>query len=104
VLLPEKPAHATAFGVAAACAACAEQDVLAAYLFSFAENQITAALKCLTMGQTAGQRVLSRLSTELPALAALSQGRADHELGSFAPGLALASALHETQYTRLFRS
>jgi len=29
---------------------------------------------------------------------------ADDELASAAPGLALASALHETQYSRLFRS
>jgi urease accessory protein UreF len=29
---------------------------------------------------------------------------ADDELSTFAPGLALASARHETQYTRLFRS
>ncbi|HEX6242149.1 MAG TPA: urease accessory UreF family protein [Polyangiales bacterium] len=103
-LLPDKPGHATAFGVAAAAGECAERDVLAAFLFGFAENQITAALKCLSMGQTAGQRVLAQLSAELPALVEQSWQREDDQLGSFAPGLSLASALHETQYTRLFRS
>jgi urease accessory protein len=103
-LLPERPAHATVFGLAAAHYAIAEQAALGAYLFSFAENQITAALKCLSLGQTAGQRLLSRLVEGLGALAQEAWERSDAELGSFAPGLALASALHETQYTRLFRS
>ena len=103
-LVPTRPAHATAFGLAAAHYGIAERAALAAYLFAFAENQITAALKCLSLGQTAGQRLLSRLIQQLDALTDDAWGRSDAALGSFAPGLALASALHETQYTRLFRS
>jgi urease accessory protein len=33
-----------------------------------------------------------------------AQHVADDEIGSLAPGLAMAAAWHETQYTRLFRS
>jgi len=35
---------------------------------------------------------------------ALARSIADEDVSSFAPGLALASSRHETQYTRLFRS
>lgn len=102
--VPARPAHATAFGLAAAHYAVTERAAVGAYLLGFAENQITAALKCLTLGQTAGQRVLSRLIERIDALTDAALSRDDAALGSFAPGLALASALHETQYTRLFRS
>lgn len=102
--LPERPAHATAFGIAAAEHGIDEHAAVAAFLFSFLENQLTAALKCMSLGQTAGQRLLSRLVAALePAIADVLAAE-DEALGSFAPGLALASALHESQYTRLFRS
>jgi len=40
----------------------------------------------------------------VPAACARAALLADAEIGSTLPGLALASALHETQYTRLFKS
>jgi urease accessory protein len=48
--------------------------------------------------------VLSGVAASI--LPAVEQARelADHELGGTLPGLALASAWHETQYTRLFKS
>lgn len=101
---PERPAHATAFGIAAAEYGIPERGAVVAYLFAFVENQVTAALKCLTMGQTTGQRVLSGLVCALEGIAQEAADKTDGALGSFAPGLSLASALHETQYTRLFRS
>jgi urease accessory protein len=102
--LPERPGHATAFALAAAHYQIPERAAVGAYLLGFAENQVTAALKCLSLGQTAGQRVLSQLIERSAVLTEAALARSDAELGSFAPGLALASALHETQYTRLFRS
>jgi urease accessory protein len=99
-----KPAHAAVFGVACAHFQIAAEAAALGYLLAFAENQITAALKCLQLGQRAGQRVLGALIAKLDALVASVLARPDAELGAFAPGLALASALHESQYTRLFRS
>lgn len=99
-----RPAHATAFGIAAAASGAHERAAAAAYLFAFVENQITAALKCMTLGQTAGQRILTTFIDRLEGLVSTVLELPDAGLGSFAPGLALASALHETQYTRLFRS
>jgi urease accessory protein len=99
-----KLGHATVFGVACAHFAITEQAAVLGYLLSFAENQVTAALKCMRLGQTAGQRVLTSLLTTIDALVPQVLVRPDRELGAFAPGLALSSALHETQYSRLFRS
>jgi urease accessory protein len=99
-----KPAHAAVFGVACAHFRIAPEASVLGYLMAFAENQVTAALKCLQLGQTAGQRVLGTLIAKLDALVGAVLARPDAELGAFAPGLALASALHESQYTRLFRS
>jgi urease accessory protein len=101
---PEPLAHASAYGVACARFHVPEQAAVSAFLFAFAENQVTAALKCLLMGQTAGQRVLNALMREIESLTRSVLARPDATLGSFAPGLSLASALHEAQYSRLFRS
>jgi urease accessory protein len=90
-----------------ACAACAfglpRNHALAAYLWAWLENQVLAAVKLVPLGQSAGQRILFRLGEaveELVARDACEPG----EWTNFAPGLALAAVMHETQYTRLFRS
>jgi urease accessory protein len=77
---------------------------LAAYIWSWLENQVLAAMKLVPLGQVTGQRLLVALGARIPALVAHAQTLADDELSTFAPGLAIASARHETQYTRLFRS
>jgi urease accessory protein len=74
------------------------------YLWSWAENQVAAAIKLVPLGQTAGQRILSRVSESIPA--AVTQGLvlSDERIGFVAQRLAMGSALHEHQYSRLFRS
>ena len=61
-------------------------------------------VRLVPLGQTAGQRILSAVVAALPAHIEHALGVSDDALGGFAPALALASAWHETQYTRLFRS
>jgi urease accessory protein len=56
------------------------------------------------LGQNAGQRVLARLAREIPAAVDHALGLADAERQAFAPMLAILSAQHESQYSRLFRS
>jgi urease accessory protein len=80
------------------------REALVAYLWAWLENQVMAALKALPLGQTDGQRILLALGARLEALAARAAALADDELANFAPRLALLSSLHETQYSRLFRS
>jgi urease accessory protein len=77
---------------------------LVAYLWSWLENQVMAALKAIPLGQSAGQRMLAALGTELSEIASRAMQLGDDELSNFAPGLAIASSRHETQYSRIFRS
>lgn len=77
---------------------------LVAYLWSWLENQVMAALKAIPLGQSAGQRMLAAVGAKLPETAQRATEMGDDELSNFAPGLALASIRHETQYSRLFRS
>jgi urease accessory protein len=80
------------------------QAALVAYLWSWLENQVMAALKAVPLGQSAGQRMLASIGAELPEVAQRATELGDGELTNFAPGLAIASSRHETQYSRLFRS
>ena len=79
-------------------------SALVAYLWAWAENQVMAAVKAVPLGQTEGQQMLLALGTRLPEVAARAAAVDEDALGNFAPGLALLSARHETQYSRLFRS
>jgi len=98
------PLWPVAFALALACSGAPLRDGLVAYAFGWAENMVQAALKAVPLGQSAGQRALSALAAEIPgavdAALALPPGRRQ----SFAPMLAVVSAQHETQYSRLFRS
>ena len=74
------------------------------FVWSWMENQVAAATKLLPLGQSAAQDILNDLIGLIPGAVSASQSASDEEIGSSLPGLAMASALHETQYTRLFRS
>lgn len=80
------------------------EAALIAYIWSWLENQVMAAIKAVPLGQVAGQRLLLTLGERIPAALAVARAVADDDVASFAPALAHASARHETQYTRLFRS
>jgi urease accessory protein len=75
-----------------------------AYLWAWCENQVLAAVKLLPLGQTAGQRILNDLLLKIPGMVASALLLADGEIGVATPLQGMASAWHETQYTRLFRS
>ena len=79
-------------------------DALTAYLWSWLENQVLAAMKAVPLGQLAGQRLLRNLGQRIPAVVRSAQSISNGDVTSFAPGLAIASSRHETQYTRIFRS
>ncbi|MGO4329157.1 urease accessory protein UreF [Cupriavidus sp. 2TAF22] len=97
----------TAFAAACAALDVDERDGLAAYCFSWAENQVAAALKAVPLGQVAGQHILRRLHASVMETVGEAVRRADADpplLSTFSPMLGLLSARHETQYSRLFRS
>ncbi|HEU4582031.1 MAG TPA: urease accessory UreF family protein [Polyangiaceae bacterium] len=74
------------------------------YAFAWSEQQANAAARLVPLGHMATQRVLSRVLADVPEWMRRAQSLTDEEIGSVAPGLAMAAAWHETQYTRLFRS
>ena len=74
------------------------------FAFAWLEAQTSAAVRLVPLGQSAGQRILLELGARVPAAVARAITLADDDLGAAAPAHAVASAHHETQYSRLFRS
>ena len=74
------------------------------YAWTWAENQVLAAVKLVPLGQSAGQRMLHALHSRLDALATRAADLMDSDIGVSTTMQAVASGRHETQYTRLFRS
>jgi urease accessory protein len=93
-----------AFALAASAGAAAVRDCLLAFAFGWAENMMQAAIKSVPLGQSAGQRILSALAAEIPGAVDKALALADDGRQAFSPMLAILSARHETQYSRLFRS
>ncbi|HTS23592.1 MAG TPA: urease accessory protein UreF [Casimicrobiaceae bacterium] len=93
-----------AYALASRGLGLAPADALAAYVWSWLENQVLCAVKTIPLGQLAGQRLLLELGSQIPAVTGLARSIADADVSTFAPGLAIASSRHETQYSRLFRS
>jgi urease accessory protein len=94
---------------AAFAAICAASKIplelgLTSYLWGWAENQVVAAVKQIPLGQSAGQAILHELKKSIPEAIAIACNTPADELGSAAIGLAITSARHENQYSRLFRS
>ena len=96
--------HIGAFALAMAAFDVCLIAGIQAYLFSWAENQASCAARLVPLGQSTMQRVLSAALPVVPLIVAAGLALADDEIGATAPGLAIASAHHETQYSRLFRS
>ena len=99
-----QPTYPMAFALAASATQAPLRDCLLAYAFGWAENMVQAAIKSVPLGQSAGQRILSALTAEIPAAVnhALQLGSGERQ--AFSPMLAILSAQHEVQYSRLFRS
>ncbi len=81
-----------------------EHTMQQGYLWAWCDNQVAAAIKLVPLGQTAGQQILSVCARAIPRWIEQSQGTEDDDIGQVAPALAICSALHEQQYSRLFRS
>ena len=100
----EEPAFPTSFAIAVRHWSIEPREAVIAYLWSWLENQVMAAVKAVPLGQTDGQRMLLNLGGLIQEISKRTLSIKDEDLGNFAPGLAMLSAGHETQYSRLFRS
>lgn len=96
--------YANVFTLACAHWRIAAPDMMHAFAWAWCENQIAAAIKLVPLGQTAGQRILAQVIKAIPRAVARALAFSDDDIGFFAPRLALGSAWHEEQYSRLFRS
>ncbi|HKX43422.1 MAG TPA: urease accessory UreF family protein [Burkholderiaceae bacterium] len=102
--LAPAPSWPIAFAYAAARTGATPRDALLSFAFGWAENMVQAALKAVPLGQNAGQRVLARLAHEAPAAVDHALTLPEAERQAYTPMLAILSAQHESQYSRLFRS
>jgi urease accessory protein len=82
-------------------------SALTAYGFTWLENQVMAAIKTIPLGQSAGQRIINKLRSELAliVLDLMTKVKAGGlQINTAAHQISILSSRHETQYSRLFRS
>ncbi len=102
--LAPAPSWPVVFALAALETGAPLREALLAHAFGWAENMVAAAVKAVPLGQSAGQRLLQALSEAIPAAVEAAMACDDGQRQAFSPGLAILSAQHEAQYSRLFRS
>jgi urease accessory protein len=103
-LAKQEPTYPIAFALAASSTGAPVRECLLAFAFGWAENMMQAAIKAVPLGQSAGQRILSALTAEIPAAVDHALSVNDETRQAFSPMLAILSSQHEVQYSRLFRS
>ena len=96
----------SAFAIAASSVKLNTQQAMLGYAWAWCETQVAAAIKLVPLGQTQGQKMLITL---IEIIAQVIDQRLNtmpkkEEIGAISPNLAIISSLHETQYSRLFRS
>jgi urease accessory protein len=98
------PSYLLAFALAASHSRAPARAALLAFAFGWAENMVQAAIKSVPLGQSAGQRILAALAADIPQAVDRALATPFNGLQAFSPMLAILSARHEVQYSRLFRS
>jgi urease accessory protein len=96
--------YVTAYALGAVHFAIPAEAAAHGFAFTWAEQQVSAAARLIPLGHMAAQRALSDVLVRVPTWVEIALEVPDEEIGSSTPGLSMASAWHETQYTRLFRS
>jgi urease accessory protein len=102
--LQPAPTWPVAFALAGADSGATGRDVLVTFAAGWAENMAQAAMKAVPLGQASAQRILAALAAEIPSAVDAALHLATGEMQAFTPMLAILSARHEEQYSRLFRS
>ena len=100
----QEPAFPTIYAAVAHYWQISVSDTLQGYAWGWLENQTSASMKTVPLGQVAGQKILLALGQTLPNIVAHAMALQDDEISNFNPLLTIAGYLHETQYSRLFRS
>jgi urease accessory protein len=98
------PPYPIAVGAAAGARGVPLRPTLTAVLHAFLANLIGAAARLVPLGQSDCLRALAGLEAEMIEAVAAAESGTLEDLGSACLRGDLASMLHETQYTRLFRT
>jgi urease accessory protein len=104
ILLQKNISFVSAFTVAAHLFELDLHFAQSGFCWAYIDNQVAAATKLVPLGQTQAQNLLFELSEHVENAIGIANKLPDDEVGASLPHLAMASAWHETQYTRLFRS
>jgi len=99
-----QPALAVVLGVCSARQGIPATLALPAFLQSYLANLVTAGVRLIPLGQTEGQLAIAELEEAVLVASAQTKPATIEDLGSAAFMVDFGSAMHETQYTRLFRS
>ena len=102
--LPERVAYPIAVGALAARHGIDEDATTTGYVQGFATNLISAAVRLVPLGQSAGLRVLAELEQIILTVVNETRTATLDDIGGCAFRADIAAMHHETQYTRLFRS
>jgi urease accessory protein len=102
--LQPSPTWPVAYALAATLTGAPSRAALLGFAFGWAENMVQAAMRCVPLGQAAAQRILARLMADIPPAVDRAIDLPDMQRQAFTPMLAVLSANHEIQYSRLFRS
>jgi urease accessory protein len=97
-------AYPVAVGVACAGHGIPVAPAVHGFLTALTTNWISAGVRLIPLGHTESQRLLRMLEPVVARTAERVLGATLDDLGSATFRADLASALHETQYTRLFRT
>lgn len=106
-LLAKSPApypYAVALGAAAGGIGIAPAAAITAYLHALVGNLSSALVRIIPLGQTDGQRIITRLKPVVETSAATALETTIEEVSTATLMVDLSSMQHELQYTRLFRS
>jgi urease accessory protein len=102
--LQPAPMWPLVFALAAARSGAPLRESMLAFAAGWCDNLVAAAIKAVPLGQVAGQRLLDALAVQIPSVVDDALQLPDDARQAFAPMLAVLSARHEVQYSRLFRS
>jgi len=96
--------YAAAFALASQHWHITPMWALRGLMWVYVEGQTTAAIRLVPLGHTAGQRILVESVAWVEDAVIRASSITDEDIGNLVPALAMASAWHETQYSRLFQS
>jgi urease accessory protein len=102
---PDTPLpYPIAIGALAAAQNVTEDDATLAFLHASTANLISAAIRLIPLGQSAGLRAQAALEPVILATATLTKPATLNDIGTTCWRSDIAAMRHETQYTRLFRT